>query len=252
MVHLYYLLFEIKYKIQLQKIMKLVPIYHMSGDIFQEIQYTDFDELCYKLELIIVSYDADILIQLLINNEFLNNFDNIDITILSKINEYKYISVIFSKKKELYYLGNDYGKYILNFKDDNYSKILTRIINFYNIYSHDIIIDNSYKDLVLEAVKVDGLALEFAGIDLQNDKEIVLAAIKQYGGSLEFASNNLQNDKEIVLVAVKESGIALEFASIDLQNNKEIVLEAIKNEKYSFRYASSYLRNNKEIIAAYI
>ena len=76
----------------------IVFIYYISGDIFQEIKYNNFDELHDKLKLLI-NNDSDILIQLLINHEILNNFDIIDVFILSKLNEYNCISIIFSDKK---------------------------------------------------------------------------------------------------------------------------------------------------------
>ena len=43
-----------------------ISICHMSGNVFQDIEYTDFNELRDKLESIIISYDSDILYQLLI------------------------------------------------------------------------------------------------------------------------------------------------------------------------------------------
>ena len=76
-----------------------ISICNMSGNVFREIEYTDFNELHDKLESIIISYDSDILIQLVINNEILNNFDIIDTLILSKITEYCFITIIFSQKK---------------------------------------------------------------------------------------------------------------------------------------------------------
>ena len=48
---------------------------------------------------------------------------------------------------------------------------------------------------------------------LQDDREIVLEAVKQYGVALEFASAALKDDREIV-EAVKQNGFALEYASL--------------------------------------
>ena len=77
---------------------KIISINHIiSGNIFQEIECNDFDELYNKLKELIISYDADILIQLMINNEFLNNYNIIDIAVLLKLNEC--ITVVFSNKK---------------------------------------------------------------------------------------------------------------------------------------------------------
>lgn len=60
--------------------------------------------------------------------------------------------------------------------------------------------------VVLEAVKEDGLALEYASPQLQNNKVVVLEAIKQNGLALEYASSELQNDPDIVAHAVRQNG----------------------------------------------
>ena len=44
-----------------------ISILNMNGDIFQEIKYDNTDDLHEKLISLIKSYDADIYIQLLIN-----------------------------------------------------------------------------------------------------------------------------------------------------------------------------------------
>jgi hypothetical protein len=46
--------------------------------------------------------------------------------------------------------------------------------------------------------------------------------------SLEFASMNLRNEKQIVLVAVKNNGFSLKFVSDDLKNDRDVVLEAVR------------------------
>ena len=247
--------------------------YMISGNIFQEIKYNNFNDLCDKLKLMIIHYDSDLLMQLLINDNILNNFDVINTLALLNLNKNNYISVIFSNKKDLYCLGNDNGKYILDCKEDNYSILLSIIIYYYKNDSYDIIINNSYNDIVLKAVKQDGyalqfvnfflqnnkevvleavrkngLVLEYANIDLQDNKEIVLEAVKQDGYALQFASINLQNNKEVVLEAVKQNGLVLNHISINLQDNKEIVLEAVKQDGYALQFASINLQDNKEIV----
>ena len=84
------------------------------------------------------------------------------------------------------------------------------------------------KEVVLEAVKQDGWALEYASDELKNDKEVILEAVKQNGQALQCASNDLRNDKEIVLEAVKKVGYALEHASDELKNDKEVVILALQ------------------------
>ena len=40
-------------------------------------------------------------------------------------------------------------------------------------------INSSYKELVIKAVKQDGNVLRYININLQNDKEVILKAVKQ-------------------------------------------------------------------------
>jgi hypothetical protein len=45
---------------------------------------------------------------------------------------------------------------------------------------------------------------------------VVLEAVRQNGEALQFASDELKNDKEIVLHAVNNSLYSLQFANIDI------------------------------------
>ncbi len=83
-------------------------------------------------------------------------------------------------------------------------------------------IDWNNKNVVLEAVKQNGLALQFASEKLQDDKNVVLEAVKQYGRALRFASENLRDDKDIVMTAVQQNRYALMYASKELQEDYDI------------------------------
>ena len=228
---------------------KSVSICYISGNIFQEIEYNNIDDLHNKLKSMLINQDCDLHITLLINNDILNNFDIFNMLILSKLNDCDYIiTIVINQKKKLYCLNNENGKYILDHKKDNYSKLLNIIIKFYNKDSYNIIINNSYKDLVLKGVKQNGCVLLYAGVALQNDKEVVLEAVRTYGYALEFASTSLKNDKEVVLEAVKIYGCSLEYASIELKNNKQVVLEAVKQNGNALLYANHDLQNDKEVV----
>ncbi len=104
------------------------------------------------------------------------------------------------------------------------------------------------KEVVLEAVKQGGWALEYTSDELKNDKEVVLEAVKQNGHALYFASKRLRDDKEVVLEAVKQDAMALEYTSDELKNDKEVVLEAVKQDYWALEYASDELKNNKEVV----
>ena len=228
--------------------LKNISICHKNNDLFQKIEYNNFDTLQHKLKLLIINYDSDIFITLLINDNILNKFDIINMIILSKLNDLDTITIVFNQKKELYCLKNYNGKYILNWKNDNYSRLLKIIIDIYQNNSYNIIMNSSYKDIVLKAVKENCLALGYASTLLQNDREVILAAVIQNGYLLQYANILLQNDREIVLEAVKQNGYALQHTSNNFKNDKEIVLEAVKENGYALEFASSDLKNNKEIV----
>lgn len=107
----------------------------------------------------------------------------------------------------------------------------------------------SDKNEVLEVVKSDGGALEYASDELQNNKEVVLAAVKENGWALAYASEELKSDKEVLLEAVLKNSIALEYVSEEIQNNnKDIILEAVKKNGWALEYASDALQNDKEVV----
>jgi hypothetical protein len=119
---------------------------------------------------------------------------------------------------------------------DNTGHLLphTHLISQY--IQHDNVLNAQlYKLLpeILEAVKQNGRALQFASVELKNDKEVVLEAVKNDGHAFEYASDELKNDKDVVLKAVKNYGYALSSASVELKNDKEVVLEAVKQYGYA-------------------
>ena len=65
----------------------IISIYKLSGVFFQEIKYDNINELNENLITLITSYDADIHIQLLINDNILNNYDIIEFNILTNISK---------------------------------------------------------------------------------------------------------------------------------------------------------------------
>ena len=208
--------------------MNIVSICYISGVVFQEIKYKTINDLNKQLKLLIIYHDSDI---------------------LSSVDNYNIITIVFNQKKELYCLCNQKGKYILDYiYTDNYSKLLFLIINFYKNDSHNIIINSSYKNLLLKIVKKYGLALKYASIPLKNDKEVVLEAVKQNGLALQFVNINLKNDEEIILEAVKQNGDILRYLNKKLRNNKTIVFEAVKYNGFILDFAKRNLQNDIDIV----
>ena len=103
------------------------------------------------------------------------------------------------------------------------------------------------KEVVLAAVRSNGLALQYAN-KFQTDREVVLAAVQQNGYALEYAQR-FQRDREIVLAAVNSSGCSLQYASYDLINDKEIVSAAVKENSNVLKYVS--IKNKHILIDCY-
>ena len=79
--------------------MNTVSICYISNNIFQEIKYIDTNDLNEKLKLLILYYDCDSFIQLMLYENFLNDFDIIDNLILSKLASDDIITIVFVQKK---------------------------------------------------------------------------------------------------------------------------------------------------------
>ena len=54
----------------------IIIINSIRDDIFQEINYSNINKLYKKLKLLIINHDSNLYVQLLINENILNNFDN--------------------------------------------------------------------------------------------------------------------------------------------------------------------------------
>ena len=70
-----------------------------------------------------------------------------------------------------------------------------------------------------------GVLFDSASKELQSDKQVILEAVKQNGRALQYAPKELQSDKEMVLEAtLKQNGRAFNMHPKELQSDKEVVL----------------------------
>ena len=91
----------------------------------------------------------------------------------------------------------------------------------------------------------------WAAVELRADREIVLAAVKQNGLALDYAAVALQANREIVLVAVKQNGLALEYAAVELRADHGIVLAAVLENEESLQHASEEIRKRNRLITLF-
>ena len=98
------------------------------------------------------------------------------------------------------------------------------------------------REIVLAAVKQNGLALEYVAAELQANHEIVLAAVSQNKGSLQYASEAIRtSDRPIQLFAEQHSGeirvrciglsgLELTVVHFELDAAAEVLFPRIKEE----------------------
>jgi hypothetical protein len=87
--------------------------------------------------------------------------------------------------------------------------------------------------------------LEYASQRLLDTYEIVLEAVKNDGLALYYVSDRLKNEYEIVLKAVSNNGFSLQFVTDELNNNYCIVETAVRKSYKSFIY--SRLQSNFDL-----
>lgn len=104
------------------------------------------------------------------------------------------------------------------------------------------------KELVLAAVRQQGLALQHASPVLQADVEVVLAAVKQNGLALRSASRTLRSDDGIILAAVMQNGLALEHARPSTCNGWAITVAAVMQCGSALQFAPSPLKDCIELV----
>ena len=104
------------------------------------------------------------------------------------------------------------------------------------------------------------------GLPRRADRELVLEVVAQNALALGGAAMSLRNNKEVVLTAVARNGDALKFASLPLTADPEVVLTAVASNvpaytpfgrdgmpthgwhSTPFRHAAQSLRNNREVV----
>ena len=107
---------------------------------------------------------------------------------------------------------------------------------------------------MLRRVREDGLQLRDASDVLRADREVVLAAVRQNGLALQFARHKLRTtDRDVVLAAVRQNGLALQFVDAGLNFDRDgVALEAVQRTGGALQYVSGYLRYDKAFIFAVV
>lgn len=104
-------------------------------------------------------------------------------------------------------------------------------------------------EVVREAVRQDGWALECAAASFQEDRETVLEAVRQDGWVLELAAESLRADREVVLAAVGRAN-SLRYAADELRGDREVALAAVAHSPEAYKSVSAELQTDSDFIAS--
>ena len=100
------------------------------------------------------------------------------------------------------------------------------------------------KEIMLDAVTMDGFALEYASEYLKDDIELVMAAVLVDGCALQFASERLKDNEDIVVQAISENALAYKYASTRLKNDINIAIMAVRKRPEMYLYVPENIKNN--------
>lgn len=89
---------------------------------------------------------------------------------------------------------------------------------------------NLKKEQIINNIKNGFIKIYELDPKLRDDKDIILEALKENGQALQYASEALRDDEECVIKAMSKNVQMLYFASNRLQSSKEL-LEKIENLK---------------------
>lgn len=90
--------------------------------------------------------------------------------------------------------------------------------------------DNTY--IVRLMVAKEGVSIQYASKDLQNDRDLVLVAVNNSPYALHFLQPQFKSDKEIVRICVSACGNTLQDADFDLQRDRELLTIAVSGCSY--------------------
>lgn len=107
-------------------------------------------------------------------------------------------------------------------------------------------------EIVMLAVKKNGIMLQFASSCLRNNYDIVWEAVNQNGRAYVFASDELKQDRNLAILAVSSYGRTLRLVPANLRSDPEVVWAAVKENPYSIEFASKEIRSDFEFMKAVI
>lgn len=102
--------------------------------------------------------------------------------------------------------------------------------------------------IVLEAVSLNAMDLEYASRDLQADKDMVFAAAKKNPNAIRFASPWLLADYNVGLELVKSNGLLLWALAENVRADPAVVLAAVNDNGKALVYAADELLEHSAVL----
>lgn len=93
----------------------------------------------------------------------------------------------------------------------NIIREINDIITKLNKLKNDILLNQNISEII-ECIKLDPNLFPKLNTQLRALKEIVLEAVKQNGLALQFAGQIVKNDIEITLEAIKQNALAIQYS----------------------------------------
>tara|TARA_B110000285_G_scaffold196069_1_gene226795 strand:- start:2787 stop:4286 length:1500 start_codon:yes stop_codon:yes gene_type:complete len=108
------------------------------------------------------------------------------------------------------------------------------------------------RNVVLNAVKVNGLNLKSADSQFYTDREIIYHGIEDVGFMLDNLPHKFKDDEELVLRAISKFPSSIQYASDRIKNNDEIAFRAVNASAEAYRHISDRLKRDKKFVLEYI
>lgn len=114
--------------------------------------------------------------------------------------------------------------------------------------------DEEIISIILDRPSETKYSLNLGNETIRNNREIVMKAVRKNGLNLAFANPILQNDMELVKVAANEHFLALSYTQLNIFDLKDIIFEIFKGYKFRWYYKvhNSTLNNSKYSLLAAI
>jgi hypothetical protein len=210
------------------------------GKRIGEFKYFDKNEYCYCIQKYSKGKIAEEQYYLKgASNEILENREIVFNAVKNDGNNLQYIAKALRCDRQVVFEAVKSKKFAKNYvSPDRYSKLnQDHLRDIFTFFSNDT-------ELFQHAVNKNGLLLEFASSEIQDNDEVVLSAVIDSGTAIQYASQRLRSNKKIIVPAVYENSKALYFIDREFRHDNEVIEAAIYDYQSNFNNGYLYRRQN--------